>query len=371
MKKLILKTILYTFILFLQFDICFADNASLNKSIKNVDKYIQTQIKEKKAIGCAVVIIDHGKIIFIKAYGNRKKGEKAPVNLETVFQLGSISKPITATLVAILIKEKLLTFNTPVSHLYPKFSSEITIRHILSHTTGYKRTGWNQKIEEYQSRESLLQQLSASEQSKAGHTYDYHNLAYSLIEEIIAASLQQSFKEALEAKLLHPLEMDGAIVGDLDFEQHPNYAWPHQQNNKGVMQPCSKHSHAYHCSVCSAGGISANIKDMSLFLQLQMGTKLNILSAQDLLPFHIPVITAPDAKHWLKERVKGELKSYYGLGWRIIDNNKKRIIFHGGWLRGFTNFLGFMPKRQIGIAILHNGESSLSTNAAMMFFDSL
>lgn len=365
------KTYYFALFFFLHFNICSADTRSTAQSIKNLDFYIQQKINEHKAIGCAVAVVDRGKIVFIKTYGIQKKGENSPITPDTIFQLGSISKSISATLIALLIKEKTLALNTPVSPLYPHISSETTIHHILSHTTGYKRAGWNKKIEEHQSRRKLLTQLAVSPQNRPMCTYDYHNLAYSLIEEVVAAALQEPFKKVLEDKLLSPLEMHRTIIGDVDFSQQKNYAWPHRQDAKGILQPCKTYSRAYHRTVSSAGGISASIKDMAIFLQLQMGARSDILEPQNLALFHKPVIYAPDAMNWLKKDIKGHFKSYYGLGWRIIDNGKKRIVFHGGWLKGFTNFLGFMPARQIGIVILHNGESSLSTKAAMIFFDSL
>jgi len=110
---------------------------------------------------------------------------------------------------------------------------------------------------------------------------------------------------------------------------------------------------------------------MALFLQLQMGGKPEILNAQDLLPFHTPVVNAPDVLNWMRSHLKGELKSYYGLGWRILDQDEKRMVFHGGYLKGFVNFLAFIPYRKIGIIILNNGESSFSAETAMMFFDTL
>ena len=368
-----IRSIFHTFLLLfcIHIDVCFADTLPLSRSLKNLDSTLQKQIHEKKAIGCAVAVVDRGEIIFIKAYGSCKKGEKAFVNLQTVFQLGSISKPISATLVAILMKEGLLDLNAPLHAFYPPISSNTTVKHLLSHMTGYKRAGWNQKIEDDQSRESLLNELADSEQTEPGTEYDYHNLAYSLIEEVVALSLQKPFWKVLEVRLFHPLQMKRAWIGDLDFAQQENYAWPHQEDKHGLMQPCKRYSHAYHRVVSSAGGINASIEDMASFLQLQMGARPDILDANDLLPFHTPVSRAADAIPWFKKDLKGDLKSYYGLGWRIIDHNETRIIFHGGWLKGFTNFLAFLPDRQIGIVILHNGESPLSKKAAMQFLNSL
>ena len=84
----------------------FAAN-SLKQPIETLTNYIEELIKKKKIPGCAVAIIDHDRIVFMKAFGVQKlrKGKKSEkINLDTIFQLGSISKPITATLIAILQK---------------------------------------------------------------------------------------------------------------------------------------------------------------------------------------------------------------------------------------------------------------------------
>ncbi len=376
LKKITQKNELLTlfaclFIFLFYFAAALAKGDSVPSAIQNLDKSIQQQIKDKKVIGCVVAIVDHGKVIFMKAYGVRKKGDKAPTNLDTVFQLGSISKPIAAALVAILIRENRLKLDSTVISLYPHILPETTVQHILSHTTGYDRKGWNQKIEAHQSRDLLLKQLAASKQAHPGDKFDYHNVAYSLIEEVITSALQQPFARALEVKLFQPLGMAQAKVGDLEFAKQSNYAWPHQKDKKGIIQACKSYSRHYHRSVCSAGGISANIKDMAAFLQLQLGGKPDILTSHDLLPFHSPVIEAPDAVSWLKPFIKGKFKSYYGLGWRVIDTEKGRIVFHGGWLKGFKSFLAFIPDHQIGIVILNNNENSFSVQTAMTFLDNM
>lgn len=345
-----------------------ASSKSYGKILAKLDQHIQRQVKEKKVVGCAVAVVDHGKVIFMKAYGVRKKGKKAPIDLDTTFQLGSISKPISATLVALLKKEKHLDLHMPVHSVHPNISPHTHLRHVLSHTTGYERTGWNSKIEAHQSRELLLEDLLSSSQTQPGEIFDYHNLAYTLIEEIITSLLKQPFQHLLKVKLFHPLGMKKTSIGDLDFRQESNYAWPHEKTKKSLGHPCKTYSRAYHRSVSSAAGVNASIREIVRFLQLQLGEMPHLLTSQDLLPFQTPVIEAPDAARRLKDMITGNVKSYYGLGWRIIDTDTKRIIFHGGYLKGFTNFLGFIPQDQIGIVILNNGESKFSIKTALKFF---
>jgi beta-lactamase class C len=162
----------------------FAAHDALSIPLKKLDQHIQSQVQQEKCVGCAVAVVYQGKIVFIKAYGVRKKGEKASVDLNTVFQLGSVSKPISASLVALLQKQKLLSVKNAVTAYYPHVLPTTKIQHLLSHTSGYDRAGWNNKIEAGQTRSQLLTQLAKSKQKTPGETFDYHNLGYSLIEEV-------------------------------------------------------------------------------------------------------------------------------------------------------------------------------------------
>jgi beta-lactamase class C len=357
------------FIIFWVSSFCAVHADQLSTALTKLDQHIQSQVQQKKAIGCAVAVVSEGKIVFMKAYGSRKKGEQAPIDLNTVFQLGSISKPISASLIALLQKQNLLSVETAVEKYYPPVLPTTTIQHLLSHTTGYSRVGWNQKIEAGIPRPSLLTLLAGSPQNTPGQTFDYHNVAYSLIEKVIATTCQQSFKEALTERLLRPLGMNQTSVGYADFIAQSNRAWPHRENEKYRWKPSKNYSHFYHEAVSASGGINANIKDMGTFLQFQMQGYPDMLSTEDLQKFHTPVVTAPDALSWFQGLTTGAMQSSYGQGWRILDYHNGRLVFHGGLLKGFSNFLGFLPERNIGIVILHNAEGRFALKTAMMFFD--
>lgn len=339
----------------------------LTEAIQKLDQDVKTQVKRGKIPGCAIAVVDKGTVVFIKAYGVRKKGDKALIDLDTVFQLGSISKPITATLVAILHKQGVLNVKTEINKLLPFVNPATKFEHILAHTTGYDSVGWNQKIENRTPRELLLKEISESHQSLPGQTFNYHNLAYSLIEIIVTKLLQQPFTQVVTEKIFGPLGMKRATIGYRDFIAQQNKAWPHQFNKKNQLQACAQYSCSYHHSVCSAGGMNASIRDMAAFLAAQLHGIPGILTGEDLALFHTPLIEALDAKKWMQEAIAGDFESYYGLGWRIVKTPQDCIVFHGGYLNGFTNFLGFSPHRKIGIVILHNGQSLFAAKTAMWF----
>ena len=335
-----------------------------------IDHFIQDQLQQKKVVGCAVAIVDHGNIIFMKTYGVLKQGKKDFINKRTLFQLGSISKSITATLIAKLIKDKYLTLDLPAYQFIDSISLKTTLWHILSHTTGYEKQQWNQKIEAATPRHLLLKALRQTP-NIPGKSFNYHNLAFSMVEDIVSIIMNDSFQNILKSRLLMPLGMNDTTIGSTNFIQTPNFASPHKKNNKGHFYPSKTYSCAYHDSVCSAGGINSTITDMAAFLQLQLGFKPNFLTLDDLEDFHAAHVEAPDALAWLKINPKKSIQSYYGLGWRSIDYGTERIVFHGGWLKGFKNFLGFIPQRKVGIVILNNSEESFAQKVAFTFFDLL
>lgn len=358
-----------TILLLLPSSLTFADN--LSAPIKQLTQQIEHLIKTKKIPGCAIAIVDHDKIVYMNAFGVRKmvKGKKGePIDLDTVFQLGSISKPITATLVAILQKKGAIDIDQPARTHLPWISSATTTRHLLSHTSGFIRTGWNNRIEANTPRITLVRDLSAHPQSTPGEIFDYHNLAFSLLEDVLMHATKSPFENLLQRHLFTPLGMTNATCGYPLFNRTENKAWPHQITKKGILVPSSSLSRFYHAHVPSAGGMNANIRDMANFLLLQLNGQSNLINTEDLAAFHTPTTPTKDALAWFKnESANTEINAWYGLGWRIIDIDRHRIVYHGGWLKGFKNFMAFLPDRKVGIIILHNSECNFSKKEAIKF----
>lgn len=329
-------------------------------------RHCEQEIRRGTVVGTSVAVIENGRVEFLRSFGHRKKNAAALVDMNTTFQLGSASKTVAATLFAIAQKQGRITTDTPVKVASSQFPT-IEARHLLSHTSGFKRSGWNWQIEHGASRNELLNLFSKKNQKKPGASYDYHNVAFSLIEEPLAQALQMPFDRAVVHHIFTPLGMKRATVGINEFKKQDNRAWPHEPNRKGVMTTSSDYSHRYHDTVLSAGGVNASINDMVQFLLLQLGHRPDVLTASDLAAFHTPATPAPDAQSWFRNRVEGDYMSHYGLGFRILKHGDKLIAFHGGWLKGFTSIIAFSPEEQKGIVVLSNSESGFAFATAIDF----
>ncbi len=333
-----------------------------------IEQHCANETQKGNVIGSAVAVVENGNVSFIKTFGRLKKGDSAPVNDNTVFQIGSTSKPIAATLFAIAQQQKRITLNTPIT-IATKNKAAVEMRHVLSHTSGFKRTGWNWQVEHGTTRKELINLFGKKEQNSPGHTFDYHNVAFSLIEEPLEKAFNTPFNNAMGNYLFKPLGMSRTTIGMAQFKQQSNRAWPHERGKNGGFIPSDAFSYRYHDAVQSAAGVNASIKDMVNFLMLHLGKFPDVATREQLSFLYQPITQAPDADRWLKDRIKGDFSSHYGYGFRILKRADDTIVYHGGWLKGISSFIGFSSKTGRGIVILSNTESTFAMFTAIDFFE--
>lgn len=357
------------------------NSPKISKNISSIlaqyEKYLDKTIKDKKAPGCAIAIVYKNQVIFMKGYGVRRLGKPDKIDADTVFQLGSVSKPVASTLVAVLQNQGLLNINDPVDDYLPKFALKGTkdpkalkIKHVLSHSTGLSRAGFNNMIESHSSHACIIRALQTTPvRFPIGKRYDYNNAMYSLIGEITMSATRRSFQENLTNYLLKPLNMSRTSSTFQGLMRTENRACPHVRHGKKSLHACQTYSQGYY-TVAPAGGINSSVRDMATFLKAQMGAFPGVLDKKILSRLHQPIIPTPKQNLGSYDGPRENIKNaHYGLGWRLIDFNDRKLVFHGGWLKGFTNFIAFIPEEQIGIVVLHNAENKFSSKVAMRFFD--
>lgn len=338
-------------------------------AVRKVEDQIEDSIQKKRIPGCAVAIVYKKHIIFINGYGVRSIGKDDKIDLDTVFQLGSVSKPIAATLAAVLEEKGKLNLDSPVSQYLPGFTlynqpeDSLKVNNVLSHTSGVPRSGFNHLIETFTPYPDIMATLQKTRVvTQPGIKYDYHNAMYGLISEIVEAATHQTFEDALKTYLLNPLHMhhtsatfEGLFIGF-------NTACPHTRG-KGGLVPCEPYSRGYY-TVAPAGGINSSIHDMAIFLNAQLGAYPKVISAKVLEKTQTPMV----ATHSLLSGGRSKNPSY-GLGWRIIDYADQKLVYHAGWVKGFTNFIAFMPDQELGIVVLHNADTRFTTPLVIKFFE--
>ncbi len=356
--------------IFLSYAQALANN--IQEVIPTFEKILNQASKKEKIPGFAIGIVNNGRVVYLKGFGYTSFGSKQPITPDTVFQLASLSKTISGALIGILNQHDYLTLEDLVSEYLPSFSlqpGQLKIQHVATHTSGVPRHGFASIVESHNhNKRAIIDYLATSKPiCLPGACYDYHNTCFGLLEDIVKEATKKEFSENLHNYLLKPLKMNKTTMSYEDLLKETNKAWPHNKDAKGNLIKCKNHSPWYY-KIVPAGGINSSARDMTQFIIAQLGYRPDIMTKKTLSLIYTPYTEAKDFFIRNPRNSKRFKSSHYGIGWRILEYEDQKILFHGGLVKGFHNIIALLPEKDIGIIILQNSATSFSWNMTMTFF---
>jgi beta-lactamase class C len=319
----------------------------------------------------AYCIIKDNKILSLQGIGVRDVRSKLKVDSHTKFRIGSLSKSVTATLIANLVEKGELSWNTKVTEILPEFqlsekfqTNNITIAHLLSHSTGLPYHAYTNLIEAGLEMEEILPYFKKVKLiGKEGELCAYQNAAFSVIEPILEKLLGTSIDTIYQDFLFNPAGMCDASVNRESILNN-NHATPHRVSGNKKASPRNINSKYYNAIPC--GGINASISDMARLLQLAMGNFTEIVSDSTLSFMTSPFVPTPGTRYfdkWSKE------DSYYGMGWRILQYNGHKLAYHGGYVNNYRSEMAIDLENNLAICLLFNANSNYAKNAIPTFLN--
>jgi len=330
----------------------------INAVLLDFDAFVEITLDAWNLPGMAIAVVENDSIVFLKGYGVRRIDRPDPIDIHTVFRIASVSKTFASTLTGLLVEEGVLNWNDRVYEYLPNFSLKdsvntyhLTIRHILSHTSGLIPHTYDNLIEANQSYRKIVSALKdVPLVGQPGKHYGYQNVVFSLIGDIVESATGTSYKTLVRDKLFKPLEMTDASLGWDAYLAKTNRASPHTVQHYTWKAIDDKK--AYY-SIPPSAGVNASISDMARWLRAQMGATPDIVSPAILQSIHTPRVRTPGELpryHW-NGRVRN---AYYGMGWRIFNYAGHTMITHSGGIEGYLTQLAFIPDLKIGLVVLMN-----------------
>ncbi len=286
---------------------------------------------------------------------------RQPVSPDTIFQVGSISKVFTATLVMRLADEGRLDLDTPVVTYLPDLQladeharSTITLRQLLSHASGLE----GDRFVDFGRGDEGLATAVASFASlrqwvPPGNLWTYSNAGFYLAGRVIEAVLGQTFEAVIKERLFDPLGLERTV-----FFAEDAITWPHAVGHHLKSREaghCVARPYSLPRNVNPAGGIVSSTAELLRFARLHLGD--GVVDGQRLLP----AAAVREMREPLIEA--GNFGRSYGIGWSVWDVDGVRIVDHGGATRGFRAQLTVVPGRGFALAQLTNGESGAQAMA--------
>jgi CubicO group peptidase (beta-lactamase class C family) len=324
------KPFLFINLLFL-FQSCFSQDTA------KLEELMNAYARDHKFNG-TVLVAHNGKILMDKGYGLLNAGDKTPNDKNSVFQIGSITKQFTATVLLKLQEEKKLNVKDKLSKYFPDYpkGDSITLEQLLTHTSGiYSYTSDKAFMANEVSKPSDRKKMMALFKDKPlqfspGSQWEYSNSAYLLLGYIIEDVAKMPYEQAVRNYIFKPLNMEhsGFDFTNLNSKNKAT-GYFRLTDEKNTPAPIVDSSVSY-----SAGAIYSTTGDLYKWHQ---SLQANI------------IITKVS-----KETAQTPVKNKYGYGWNIDSMAGKRTVGHGGGIHGFNSNMVSIPGDNTCVILLAN-----------------
>ncbi len=342
--------------------------------IEEYDSLITAEIKNTKTVGAAVAIVYKDQIAFLKCFGVRKTGEKDSINENTIFRLASVSKSVSGVLAGILANDSVIGLDDRVSDYIPgfrlknkKYAQELTVRNLLSHTTGLVPHAYDDLVELKMPLGQIMNRLYLANMSAApGQLYTYQNVMFSLYDSIVAAKTSKCYGDVMKEKLFEPFGMKDASTGFLSFRENTNKALPHNGGD-GYFSVTKLNDRYYNTT--PAAGVNASVSDMAHFLLTLLNDTISkVKNVEDLI--FTPQIQTILSRSYFSKWDKVDSKEY-GIGWRLVGYKGRKVAYHGGYVKGYRSEIALCKDEKIGIVYLSNSPSTIAARSVPEFLNRL
>src|SRR6266545_6044653 len=336
--------------------------------------YITTVMQREQVPGAAVAIVQDGKVVYEQGFGVRELGKPDPVTPETLMMIGSNGKSMTTMMMASVVDDGKMTWDTPAVDILPSFAlsdpkltSNVTMRQLVCNCTGVER----RDIEMFfpntpRTAEGMIQGLrDFSFAGTFGKSYQYSNQMVAsggyLAARAATAQLSNLYDDyvvQMQRRVFDPIGMASTTFSFDAVQANPNHATPHGQMADLQFVPISLQLEQPLQPIAPAGGSWSNVQDLARYLMTQLN--------QGVAPDGRRVVSADNLKVTWQPQVQIAPNASYALGWAVTAYKGARLLQHGGGTNGFTSNLAYLPDAGLGIAVLTNAQSNSVPTAAFV-----
>ncbi len=315
--------------------------------------------EQKQSVGVVVGVTSaEGRVVV--GYGRLSADDATRPDGDTVFEIGSITKVFTSTVLAELVSRGELGLDTPVQNLLgdevlmpTRNGAEITLGHLATHSSGLPRLPDNfepanpaNPYADY-TVEDLNTFLSSHELDRdIGDTVEYSNVGFGLLGHALALREDAGFETLIYERVLEPLHMSNTEV-ELTQALRERLAPGHD----GRLRPVANWDVP---TLAGAGALRSTVNDLLTFLEANLGLSES------------PLQQAMELAR-LPQRHGPRLGMDIGLGWMTATEDDRQLVWHNGATGGYASFIGFDVELGEGIVVLSNSQRSVDYLAYRLF----
>jgi CubicO group peptidase (beta-lactamase class C family) len=307
-----------------------------------IDATIADDMARHGVLGVALAVMRDGQPVRVRGYGLANVELDVPVTPDTVFQTGSVGKQFTAMAVMMLVEEGKLRLDDPIVSFFPGAPATwqgITVRHLLTHTSGIK--DWEEKADidyrrDYTEDELVKVAMTLPPDFAPGTQWSYSNTGYVLLGVLVHKLSGQFYGDFLAERVFAPLGMSSTrIISESDIVKHRAAGYTRESGrlqNQAWVSPT--------LNTTADGSIYTTVADLAKWDAALWARRL--LSPASYEAMWSPVALRDGSTH------------PYGFGWSFDLQRRDPVIGHTGSWQGFKTAIARYPERKLTVIALAN-----------------
>ena len=339
-----------------------------------VDRVAPQLLNEFAVPGVALALIEKGEVVWMRGYGFANEATAKPINPETVFNVGSLSKMATAWGVMRLVEEGKVDLDRPVDSYLKRWhlprssydNNQVTVRRVLSHTSGISNHdfhGWDPQSPLPPIEDTLSGKTGTGEVrviSAPGSGFRYSGANYAILQLLIEDVTGQKFQEYMTTNVFQPLHMAHTQYG---LPSHFQEVMATPYDGLGDPLPILRYNEY------SAAGLTTTLTDMAKLAVAGLADSAGQRPGRDVLRERTVLLmqTAAPASRWADRDPYGP-DPQYGLGYTVRPAQLLGNVGvgHGGSNRGWESLVQIVPPTGDGIVVMTNSSNGSAVIASLL-----
>jgi|ERR1043166_3695795 CubicO group peptidase (beta-lactamase class C family) len=312
-----------------------------------IDSYLSSQVREKGRVGLSVAIVRNGEVVLAKGYGRRSL-QGLPVDADTQFAIGSVTKQFTCACVLLLAQDGKLAVRDKVAKYYPKLTraSDVTLLDLMNHSSGYPDyyplDFVDRRMQKPISEDDLIQQYAGGGLDfEPGTEWSYSNTGFILLGRIVEKVSGRSFGDFLEGRILKPLGLKHTTLGP---NPKGDVATGYTSFALSSAEPVAPEAEGW---LGGAGAIYSTPSDLAKW-------DMALISGKVLKPKFYQLMTTA-------RELSNGISTGYGCGLVVGVQERRVVLRHGGAVSGFNAFNSVVPSSRSAVVLLCNKDGGLGS----------
>jgi D-alanyl-D-alanine carboxypeptidase len=325
---------------------------------KKVDDYVKAEMEKQHIPGVSIAVVKEGKIIKVEGYGMANVELNVPARPDTVYKIGSVSKQFIASGIMMLIQEGKISLDDNISKFLegtPDTWKDITIRHLLTHTSGIVREAPGFDPLKIQNDADVIKTAYPLPLRFApGEKWEYCNVGYFSLAEIIRKVTGKSWGDYLGEHMFTPVGMSATrttTIADLVQNRANGYIW-----RNGKLQNAE-----IYFALRPSGAFLSSVLDLAKWDAALYTDKFFKSSVREQM--------------WTPVKLNNGTNHPYGFGWELSPIAGHKRVHHGGSLPGFRAAMARFVDDKLTVVVLTNSDNAnpaaIALNIAALYIPGL